>query len=138
MQLIKIGSDGRPLAQPTPTAFLDEQAGLMWMAADLCADKIAPLDAEKRLANFSALGFSDWRIPTRPELDAHVDLSRFNPASSSELNFKPDWYMTSTDVAARRGEFVWGVSFCLGNSGFLIRRYDEAFVRLVRSVAPRQ
>src|SRR5581483_10320686 len=41
-------------------------------------------------------------------------------------------------VAAHRGEYVWGVNFYNGNSDYLNRHNNKAFVRLVRSVAPRE
>ncbi|HZP85884.1 MAG TPA: DUF1566 domain-containing protein [Burkholderiales bacterium] len=117
---------------------VDERNGLMWLTEDLSSNAMVPNAADKKVAKFSAAGFSDWRVPTLPELETLRDLECFNPAADPALNLKSALYMTSTDVAAHRGEYVWGVSFCNGGSVYLYRHGDRAFVRLVRSVAPRQ
>jgi len=137
MSMIKIGSDGRALAQPSLAAFLDQKNGLMWAANDGCDKALNYADAEKAVAEFRSAGFSDWRLPTIDELETLRDRSRFNPAADPELGLKSSYYWSSTPFAESPSDFAWFVYFNYGGSSFG-SRYATAFVRAVRSARASQ
>jgi hypothetical protein len=137
MKFAKIGSDGRPLGQPVLAAFLDEKTGLMWPTEDVSKKELNHKDALAACAAYRALGFNDWRLPTRAELETLIDLSRFDPAADPELGLKSAYYWSSTPLASSPGDYAWGVYFSSGHASYYLQD-STAFVRPVRSARASQ
>lgn len=113
------------------TAIRDPILSLEW-SGTLCKGKrVNHAKAEKACA---ALG-AGWRLPTRPELESILDLTRHDPAIDTVRfrHTKSGCYWTSTPYA-RSSDCAWIVSFDSGYSSYGRRGYSDAFVRAVRSV----
>ncbi|HZP85896.1 MAG TPA: DUF1566 domain-containing protein [Burkholderiales bacterium] len=133
--------DGNPISVDNDVECVqvhDTTTGLVWMRQTLEGGRMSLSGAEKAAIKFQLGTGVEWRLPTIREFLTLVKYERFAPAIDAIFDCESDWYWTSTDVAAHRGEFVWGVDFCYGHSDSLNRHLNKAFVRLVRSVAPRQ
>ena len=80
------------------------------------------------------LGFSDWRLPNRNELESLVKIDALNPAIDTtafpSTPTNPTW--TSTTDAATRS-FAWNVNFNNGGVVPVGKNTNTHFVRLVRS-----
>ena len=88
--------------------------------------------------NNSALcGYTDWRLPTKEELQTIVDASRTYPSINTTWfpNTQSSYYWSSTPNG-NNNNYAWYVYFGNGYvDGWLSRGYDSA-VRLVRSGPP--
>jgi hypothetical protein len=138
--MIKISSTGEQLPD-TATAWdavLLPDLGLMFAADNLSGDELNEDDANAQCQALSLAGFNDWRVPTRPELEAILDLTRYNPAINPDYfrDTESDWYRTSTPLAWS-SDSVWFVCFYYGSVG-LLTRSSKAFVRPCRSVSAGQ
>jgi hypothetical protein len=136
MKFERIGSDGRPLGQPAPAAFLDVKSGLMWASEDL-PKELKWKEAGDACTACRCAGFSDWRLPTRFELETLLDLSRSDPAADPDLGLKSAYYWSSTPLASSPGDYAWGVHFYLGGANYDYQG-STAFVRPVRSARASQ
>ena len=78
-------------------------------------------------------GYSDWRVPTRAELQGLVHYGRTNPAIDTD--YFPDalWSSWSASPSAFWSAYAWGVSFYVGHADFTIWRDARNHVRLVSS-----
>lgn len=78
-------------------------------------------------------GHSDWRVPTRPELESLVNFGVSRPAIDVKFfpNTQLDFYWSSSPVVDQPSS-AWGVSFQFGFSAPL-QRNNSRFVRLVRT-----
>ncbi|CAK8719570.1 hypothetical protein GCAAIG_09050 [Candidatus Electronema halotolerans] len=77
-------------------------------------------------------GASDWRMPTRKELNSIVHHGSYNPAI--DINYFPNTVSSefwSGSPYANGSDDAWSVYFYNGDSGAYLRHYDYA-VRLVR------
>ncbi|MCX5847221.1 MAG: DUF1566 domain-containing protein [Deltaproteobacteria bacterium] len=68
---IKIESDGRFIAYNDGTV-LDTRTNLMWAAKDN-GGNISWVDAKRYCENYQGGGYTDWRMPTKDELDTLYD-----------------------------------------------------------------
>lgn len=114
----------QPAAAPQP-------ASLEWSPTLCDGKRMSYADAEKACA---ALG-EGWRLPTRPELESILDLTRHEPAIDTARfpDTKSGWYWTSTPCAWSSSN-TWVVGFDLGAASGGPRGYGDAFVRAVRGV----
>jgi hypothetical protein len=136
--MIKIGAQGEQLpAEATQwDAVLLPQLGLMFSATDTGEGELTFKQAEAACASLTLASFSDWRMPERQELEAILDLTRYEPAIDPAFfrDTKSDWYWTRTPTAWSSG-CAWIVSFDDGGVGNGTRNL-RAFVRAVRRVSP--
>lgn len=105
-------------------------SGLEWSDTLLGGEAVDYDDAEKAIA---ALG-NGWRMPTRPELESILDLSRHDPAIDTDRfpDTKSRAYWTCTPCAWNETADRWVVLFGYGVV-YDIRRGGYACVRAVRS-----
>lgn len=111
---------------------LEAEAPRLEWSPNLCDGKrVDYATAEKACA---ALG-EGWRLPTRPELESIIDLSRHSPAAGPERfpDMKNDWYWSSTPCAWSSA-LAWCVGFYYGLVLNFHRDDSLAFVRAVRAV----
>ena len=110
----------------------DTATGLDWLVAYASPNELTHKAAEKAVAKLEVAGHSDWRLPTRFELESILDLGRFNPAINPDLfpGTKPDWHWTASPDASAPA-CAWIVSF-YGGLVSLFRRDNLAWVRAVR------
>jgi len=113
----------------------DTQLNVMWSKATLTDAYVTHAQAEKLCADLDLGGHTDWRLPTRIELLALVDDTRYRPAIDSEAfpDTRSDDYWTGT-TCAWSSVRAWFVGFNGGLASDFPRDYNLAFVRAVRSV----
>jgi len=121
-------------------AVIDHSAGLTWTVESLGStedadDGITQEACVQRCRDLSLLGHSDWRLPTRTELAALVDDTRYKPAIDTSVfpRVKPRWHWTSTSLAEEAGSSAsaWYVSFGGGGVSDVLR-YGYGFALAVR------
>lgn len=112
----------------------DTSTGLMWeKSTGLTTNTYTWEGAKAYCENLTLGGQSDWRLPTRNELQTIVDYNKYDP--SIDTTFFPDakasYYWSST-VNASTTYNAWYVYFYYGYVGY----YDKAdyfYVRAVRA-----
>ena len=97
----------------------------------------------KNMVNSSALcGYTDWRLPTKEELQTIIDSSRVSPAINSTwfpntvvpaLLLGPVYFYWSSSPITDDPRFAWGANFYNGNVENGGGRGGNLAVRLVRS-----
>jgi hypothetical protein len=128
-------------ALPVSAAFIDNAdgtitdtaTGLMWQQATApgtytwqqALDYIALLNAEEYL------GYDDWRLPDRTELQSIVDYGRFDPAIDPLFSAVASYYWSST-TGANGTYYAWVVYFYNGYVGYGSKA-NNYYVRAVRS-----
>jgi len=87
----------------------------------------------RRVNEETLCGFSDWRVPSRPELEGLVHFGTSRPAIEKAFfpNTRNEFYWSRSAVASFPA-MAWGVSFQFGYSAPL-QRNNARPVRLVRS-----
>ena len=139
-RFIKIDAEGKALAaDATGHAIVrDTATQLEWAVAYATPDEVDHASAVAACAALDLGGHSDWRLPTRFELESILDLGRYNPAIDPDLfpNAENDWHWSSSPDASDP-DCAWVVDFDYG-SVLLNDRHSYAFVRAVRSVPASQ
>jgi hypothetical protein len=113
----------------------DAASGLVWEKST-DSGAVTHAKAKSYCENLSLGGETDWRLPTRNELQSIVDYTRFNPAIDTA--YFPDAasseYWTSTKVAIDIGgaDLLWFVGFSSGDVASFSSR-DSLSVRAVRA-----
>ena len=100
--------------QPTPLTVVDSTTGLEWLVKPLPrATHQQQLDA---IAALDAAGHTDWRLPTRTELQTLVDLTKYSPCIDTDAfpDIDGGWFWTS-DLCAWSSASAWGVDFYVGD-----------------------
>lgn len=111
-----------------PNCIKDNVMGLTWQRASttLTSSTVSNLETEaiglRDAANSSLLcGFSDWRLPTPPELQSLVSYGLNNSSPAIDLNWFSStlstWYFTDTRYTSGSGLHLWGVNFANGSVG---------------------
>jgi hypothetical protein len=123
----------------------DTATGLMWdkcswgQSANDCSGGaasphtwIAALGVAVTANGSSHKGYSDWRLPSRTELESLVKIDASSPRIDGTAfpNTPPAWFFWSSTTYASDPANAWHVSF--GN-GYPINKTEEGHVRLVRS-----
>lgn len=107
--------------------------GLMWQ--DNKETEILTMnwdDAKKYCSHLSLVGFNDWRLPSKEELESIVDKAR-EPSIKKDFKFvsSSSYYWSSAFVAGYSNVVAWNVYFFNGNSGNNLKGYN-GYVRCVR------
>jgi hypothetical protein len=78
-------------------------------------------------------GFSDWRLPTRVELESIVDYGRSAPAINTAFFpfVRSELYWTQSPYV-EDNKSAWAINFCLGSSMWQVRNNPQR-VMLVRT-----
>ena len=139
---VNLDNDGSPDGTVT-----DPATGLMW---DRCAWKQTGTDCSDGSAeNFTwqaalkiavtantnnHLGYNDWRLPNRTELESLVDINKATGPTIDTVAFPitPSGFFWSSTVYTPVPAGAWGVFFGFGNS-FALSQTGGHHVRLVRS-----
>lgn len=112
----------------------DHKFGLLW-AVDESEKEFTWADGKKYAEDFQVDG-KPCRLPTQDELQSLRDLTKHNPCIGAPFKSRASWVWTCTETA-----WSSGCVFCVNfNDGYVsyLSRYNEAFVRPVRSVPPSQ
>jgi len=107
---------------------------------------LASCDTEAYIAAINQTvmcGYSDWRLPSRAELQSIVDYSQDEPGPMIDSNYFPnthntdavyglhrDWYWSS-QTAAGYAKYAWAVSFNTGGDTQMAKHTPQ-LIRLVR------
>jgi len=94
----------------------DEVTGLIWQRA-VPASWYTWAEAGVYCQNLSLGGMSDWRLPTKKELESIVDRRATDPAIDSAVfpNTPSEFFWSST-LYAGNSSYKWYVSFPAGRS----------------------
>ena len=97
----------------------------------------AALDYIKGLNSSKYLGYSDWRLPNRNELESLVNWGQFYPAtwlnSQGFFNVQADYYWSSTTYASTTTNVAWGVGMDGGSVGNYYKNGSNGYVWPVRA-----
>ena len=137
-RLLKLDANGivLPATATGHVIVRDLATDLEWLVEHATSDAVTHAAAIEAAAAVRVGGYTDWRLPLRPELDSIVDLSHHNPAGDTNYfpGTKAAGYWTASPVVSDP-EYAWGVYFLYGDA-FLNHRGLHGFVRAVRSVSP--
>lgn len=117
-------------------ATTDNKTGLTWSVKPVLnpddEGEISFAAAEAACAALTIAGNTDWRLPTREELQTILDLTKHSPAIDNDAfpGTESDWYWTSTPCAWS-SDLAWIVNFSYGLVSYDHRDLN-AFVRAVR------
>lgn len=111
----------RPLYSVMQDVVVDEVTGLIWQRSTPAAypgctvydgKQCAFEEASAYCDNLVLAGASDWRMPSRLELESLIEQTRFDgPSIDPALPTVPAGYWTSTKSAWDPSNFAWTVSF---------------------------
>jgi len=113
---------------------IDNEPGLMWQQQN-DKEQRTWREALDYAGSLTLGGYSDWRLPTRFELESILDLSRYNPAIDTMVFPGTalacyDW--SSSDYAGNT-YYAWHVNFCNGHVGHN-GKSSRYYARCVRSI----
>ena len=96
----------------------DKETNLIWQR-HISEDRLTLAEAKLYAARLRLGGFSDWRVPTRPELESIVDLARHHPSIDTEVfpDTPNDWFW-SVSPYAYDSSYAWVVDFLDGSSSY--------------------
>ena len=89
-----------------------------------------PLLYVQELNNTNYLGYGDWRLPTRNEVQSLVDYSRWNPATAFPQTAASGYWSSTAAVNATSN--AWFVDFSDGGVYDYDKASDDWYVRAVR------
>jgi hypothetical protein len=108
----------------------DQNSGLIWMKSDDGTGRTWQ-DAAGYCAGLVFAGQSDWRLPTRVELDSIVDYGRFYPAIHPVFSCRSSFYWSALPYAGDP-VYAWGIYFNDGGDHWL-DKINKYYVRCVRA-----
>lgn len=126
----------RSYTMNTNGTVIDNVTGLMWQRQD---DNVTRDWAAvwTYCAGLTLATFTDWRLPTKQELQTLIDYGRSNPAIDSIAfpGTEASGYWSSTSDASGGGLYSWVVNFSNGyvNSYNEYNNSSSYYVRCVRS-----
>ena len=112
----------------------DTGSGLMWQKNTTAQVTYTWQDALSYCQSLSLVGYSDWRLPNRNELQSLVDYSRSNPALDPLLAPYTGYFLLywSSTTNADDTSSAWFVSFVNGQDGYT-KKSGSLYVRAVRA-----
>ncbi|MEK6201631.1 MAG: DUF1566 domain-containing protein [Desulfobulbaceae bacterium] len=108
----------------------DQNSGLMWMKSDDSTGRVWQ-DAVEYCSGLDFAGRSDWRLPTRFELDSIVNYGRSYPAMHPVFSCQSSFYWSAIPYAGDP-VYAWGIYFNDGADHWLDKS-NRYYVRCVRS-----
>lgn len=108
----------------------DWNSGLMWMKGDDGTPRIWQ-GAVDYCNGLVFAGQSDWRLPTRFELDSIVDYGRSYPAINPVFTCRSSFYWSALPYAGDP-VYAWGIFFNDGGDHWL-DKINKYYVRCVRA-----
>lgn len=140
--------DNAQMHPQTDGSVIDQQHKLTWMRcsmgqtwnSDRCegqADRLPWWDLKTDIASFNAdeafLGHTDWRLPTKKELETLIEASCFEPAINKSIFplTASSGYWTSDVYEEPTEQRAWLVFFLHGQAYFSDKSVDW-FIRLLR------
>jgi serine/threonine-protein kinase len=110
----------------------DRTTGLMWQQSGseepMCCGEVASYLNGLNQSRFA--GYSDWRLPTIPELMSLLDSSKKNGMLYIDAVFGKQCWCWSSD--SRDSNMAWGVDFIFGEVVWVTHNFDF-WVRALRS-----
>jgi hypothetical protein len=89
-----------------------------------------------RVNNEGLCGFTDWRVPTRQELESIINYGRAMPSINEDyFPYTKSEYYWSQSPSAENNKTAWVINFRLGHSETQLRSNPQR-VRLVRNATP--
>jgi len=108
----------------------DQNSGLVWMKSDDGTPRVWQ-DAVGYCNGLVFAGQTDWRLPTRFELDSIVDYGRSYPAINPVFSCQSSFYWSAV-VYAGDPVYAWGIFFNDGGDHWL-DKINKYYVRCVRA-----
>lgn len=108
----------------------DQNSGLIWMKSDDGTGRTWQ-GAADYCTGLVFAGQSDWRLPTRIELDSIVDYGRFYPAINPVFSCRSSFYWSALPYAGDP-VYAWGIYFNDGGDHWL-DKINKYYVRCVRA-----
>jgi hypothetical protein len=99
----------------------DLRTGLVWEQSEY-NESVSWVDAHYRCNTLTFGGYSDWRLPSRIELESIVDYGRFSPSINplfsvvGDQYYQGDWYWCGSPLA-RVPDHAFFVDFYRGGTG---------------------
>ncbi len=108
----------------------DHNSGLIWMKSDDGTGRTWQAAADY-CNGLAFAGQSDWRLPTRFELDSIVDYGRVFPAINPVFTCQSSFYWSAPPYAGDP-VYAWGIYFNDGGDHWL-DKINKYYVRCVRA-----
>ncbi len=111
----------------------DQQSGLMWIASNMDIQRRWQ-DAVSYCNELVFADQTDWRLPSKLELESIVDYDRFDPAMNPAFSCQSSFYWSSTPHTTNPA-YAWSV-FCPDGADHWVHKSNNYEVRCVRSNPP--
>ena len=109
----------------------DHLTGLMWQD-DATPSAMTWTDAGAYCSALTLGGYTDWRLPTRAELQGIADYGRYNPAIDPTFQNTISYFYWSSTAGADGTDDAWYLNFDSGGQNNDNKAYD-GYVRCVRA-----
>jgi hypothetical protein len=117
------------LQKNTDQTVTDTNTGLIWLQSAAGIQRTWQ-DAIAYCDELVFAGKSDWRLPTKFELESIVDYSRSYPAISQVFSCESSFYWSSTPHKPNP-PYAWGV-YCPDGADHWLHKTNRYYVRCVR------
>ena len=108
----------------------DKRTGLVWIDSDEGIQRPWK-EAISYCDELNFAGQTDWRLPSKLELESTVDYSRMFPAINQFMSCESSFYWTITPHVTNP-EYAWSV-FCSDGADHWVHVSNDYFVRCVRT-----
>lgn len=108
----------------------DQHSGLMWIVSDGGIQHTWQ-DALSYCKELVFAGQSDWRLPSKFELESIMDYGRVDPAINQVFGCQSSFYWSATPHAANPA-YAWSV-FCVDGADHWVHKSNNYDVRCVRT-----
>lgn len=108
----------------------DKRSGLVWIESDEEIQRTWQ-EAISYCDELDFAGQTEWRLPTKFELESIVDYSQLFPAINPFMSCESSFYWTITPHVTN-SQYAWSV-FCPDGADHWVHKSNEYVVRCVRS-----